>query len=434
MNREALVQWNPWWSQKHSFNLIDRDIKKELLGWLGRREIIGIIGARRSGKTSLMFLIIEHLLKKTNPKNILFIKCDDDRVEKEGLVSKSVERYYDMVSPKGNIYIFIDEIQEVPGWENTLKRMYDIEKGMKFFISGSNFSVLKEDMTQKMAGRLAYFEIYPFSFKEIVTREINTSDKLQALSKKKEIRHMLFRYMEFGGFPEVVLENDKTKKGQILQFYYDTIVYRDIIKRRGIRNTAKLDKMINYFLQNISNPASFSKTGKRVFLSTDSVVEYMKHLQDAFFLFSVSMFSFSVKKQEINPKKVYCIDNGLRNIKGFRFSEDYGRLAENTVFLELLRRNSSNPLFKVYYWRNNKHEVDFVTKDGLKVKELIQVCWDIESRKTKQREVCGLLEAMKELKLRKATIVTESKDGGETVSGKRIDYVPLWKWLLGGMM
>jgi len=430
MNQDILVEWNPWWEKKVEFELVDRELKSEIIKWIERKEVTAILGVRRSGKTSLLYLIVDYLIKSTNPKNILFIKADDERIKKEGLISKSIELYKELISPKGKVFVFIDEIQEVPEWENTLKRIYDLEKNTKFFITGSNFSMLKEDLSYRLAGRLAYFDLYPFSFKEFLKTKMNIKNKISLLSKKQEIKHNLVKYIEFGGFPEVVLEKDEKKKNQLLQFYFDTIIYRDIIKRRGIRSSAKMEKMINYFLQNISNLANFSKVGKTVFLSTDSITEYVKYLQDAFFVFSLSLFSFSLKKQEINPKKIYCVDSGIRNVKGFRFSKDYGRLVENTVFIEIKRKNCANPLLGVFYWISKSHEVDFVVKDGLRVKELIQVCWNSEEVEVKKREIEGLLEAMREFKVNKSILITKEEEGKEKIKNKKIKLIPLWKWLL----
>lgn len=430
MKPEILAEWNPWWSQKVTFNLIGRDMEKDIVKWIERKEIIGVLGVRRSGKTSLLNLIIGHLLDSVNPKNILFIKCDDDRMDKKNIISDSIEHYRELMNPKGRTYIFIDEIQESEGWEKTLKRLYDLEKDVKIFVSGSNLFIAKEELASKLAGRVAYFDLYPFSFHESVRRIIGTEKMVSVLSRKSEVKHHLLQYIEFGGFPEIMLEESVEKKTQLLQFYYDTIVYRDIIRRRGIRNPDKMERLINYFLQNISNPANFLRIGREVSLSTDSVGEYVKYLQDAFFIFSVPLFSFSVKKQEINPKKIYCVDTGIRNAKGFRFSEDYGRLAENIVFIEIKRRNCSNPLSKVFYWKNGDKEVDFVVMDGMKVKELIQVCWDIKNMRVKERETAAMLDALKEFKLKNGVILTEDFEGREKTGSMTVVYKPLWKWLL----
>ncbi|MFH1072845.1 MAG: ATP-binding protein [Nanoarchaeota archaeon] len=432
MKTESLVEWNPWWSKKPEFNLLERDLEKELSGWLKRKEIIAIMGVRRSGKTSLCKLVIEHLLERIDPKNVFFIKADDERVEKQGLISHSLEAYREFMNPQGKIFVFIDEIQEIPEWESTLKRMYDLESDVKFFISGSNFSVLREDLSFKLAGRCAYFDIYPFSFGEFLRHALSkdVSNKVKRVAMKKEIQHHLFKYMEFGGFPEVVLEPDEKKKTQLLRFYYDTIVYRDIIRRREIRSAAKMENMINYFLQNIANTANFTKVAEHAALSTDSITEYARYLQDAFFIFSMPLFSYSVKKQEINPKKIYCVDTGLRNIKGFRFSQDYGRLMENIVFIELRRRMSANPLAEIFYWSNKKSEVDFLIKAGVRAKELVQVCWDYEEESVQKREIDGLMNAMQELKLSQGTLITKDTEGQQVNAGKKVKIVPLWNWLL----
>ena len=192
INTEILSEWNPWWVQEVKLNLLDRNLTKTISKWIGRKEIIGIIGVRRSGKTSLMNIIIDSLLKKIERKNILFIKCDDERIDKSNIISDAIELYKEHLNPKDKIFIFIDEIQEAIEWENTLKRIYDLEKNIKFFVSGSNFSILKEDLSYKLAGRLAYFELYPFSFSELIKTKFKM-DKLILSSKKHEIKHYIIK-------------------------------------------------------------------------------------------------------------------------------------------------------------------------------------------------------------------------------------------------
>jgi len=431
MDHDVLAEWNPWWARKPDFKLVDRDIRADITGWLKRKEIVAIVGVRRSGKTSLFKLIIAGLLKDVDAKNIFFIKGDDERVRRDNFISDAIDSYRELMNPKGKVYVFVDEVQEIPGWDATLKRMYDLELQTKFFISGSNFSMLKEDLSFKLAGRCAYFDVYPFSFKEfLMISGMDIKNKAGLLLGKQEIAHHLLAYMEFGGFPEVVLEKDAQKKGQLLQFYFDTIVYRDIIRRREIRSPAKMERMISYFLQNIANLANFSKVAKLVSLSTDSIGEYVRYLQDSFFLFAVPLFAFSVKKQEINMKKMYCVDTGLRNVGGFRFSQDYGRLMENMAFIELRRRASARPLSKVFYWSDRTHEVDFVVKEGVKVSQLIQVCGDFGSDEVRIREIEGLKKAMKELKLQQAIIITKNEEQKLNVDDKTVKVIPLWKWLL----
>ncbi len=430
MDRTVLAEWNPWWAQKPAPKLVERELVKEILPWVKRKEIVGILGVRRCGKTSLLYLLINHLLSTVRPENICFIKCDDERVKKDSLLSDALATYREVINPAGRVFIFIDEIQEVPEWDKTLKRLYDLDPDAKYFISGSNFSVPKEEFSSALAGRIAYFELFPFSFREILTFHSLPAGNAARLASHHEIRHHLLRYLEYGGFPEAVMEPERKRQTQLLQFYFDTIIYRDVIRRKEIRSAAKMENLISFLLQNIANRISYAKAGKLVSLSTDSVSEYMKYLRDAFFLFPLPVFSFSVKKQEINPKKVYCVDTGLRNSRGFRFSDDYGRLMENAVFIELKRRNSASPLSEIYYWTDGAREVDFVVKDGKYIQQLIQVCWNMDDPATKEREIQGLLRAMQELGLRTGTIITESQSGTEKHGRSTIHFVLLWQWLL----
>ncbi len=431
MNKEILVEWNPHWKETAGLKLVEREMVIEVEQWLDRKEILGFLGARRSGKTTLMTILINRLSSTIPKRNILFVKCDDDRVQKVNLIDDAIKSYRELVNPEGKIFVFIDEVQEIDGWENTLKRIYDLKKEVKIIISGSNFSMLREDFSYRLAGRIAYFEVYPLSFSEFLKTKLRIKDKIEALSKKDEIKHYLFEYMEFGGFPEVVLENNPKIKKQLLQFYFDTIIYRDIIKKRSIRNAAKMERMVNLFLQNISNPMNFSKVGKDISLSVDTIGEYAAYLKDAYLVFNMPIFGFSVKAQEINPKKIYCIDSGIRNIKGFRFSLDYGRIAENIVFIELKRRNFSDPLSRIFYWRDKKQkETDFLLMSEIKISKVIQVCWDINQPEVKKREVEGLLSVLNEYDLESGLIITEDYEGEEIIENKKVIYLPLWLWLL----
>ena len=148
-------------------------------------------------------------------------------------------------------------------------------------------------------------------------------------------------------------------------------------------------------------------------------------------MFFLKRFSYKVKQQEKSPKKVYAIDTGLANTAGFRFSKNSGRLAENIVFLELKRRETTNPNYNIFYWKDiNQREVDFVIKVDLAVKELIQVCWEINTPETLKREIRSLHKAMQEFKLREGIIITEDYEGEEIAEDKKIVYIPLWKWLI----
>jgi len=424
--KEILFEWNPWWEEDYSYQKVQRDLFTHVKKWIDRKEIISILGARRSGKTTLLFEIIDYLIneKKINCNNIFFIKADDDRVDKKELINTALDEYYKWKNPEGKIFVFIDEIHEIPEWQKTLKRIYDLEqKNKKIFISGSNASLLKEELSYLLTGRFAYFELFPFSFKEFLrSNNVIIKNETDIIKQKNTLRNFLTMYIEYGGFPEIVLEKDKERKEELIRFYFESILYRDIVKRKSIRNVEKLDRLVKWYLQNISAYANYDKLGTFCELSTDTVGEYTRYLEDAYLIFAINILAYSIKKQFINPKKIYCVDPGIRRIIGFVFSEDVGKIYENMVFTHLKKAGMN-----IYYWKN-KGECDFVVQNKNKVEQIIQVSYNIKS--SKEREVRGLIEAMEEFNVQKGTIITEDYNEKEIVNEKEIEFVPLWKWLL----
>ncbi|MEM4257573.1 MAG: ATP-binding protein [Candidatus Thermoplasmatota archaeon] len=424
--KEILFDWNPWWAESYTFQKVKRELFQRIKPWIERKEIIALLGVRRSGKTTELFEIIDHLIHEQhiNRDNICFIKADDDRVEKKELIQKALDEYITWKNPKGRIFLFIDEIQEIPEWQKTLKRIYDLEQeNKKIFISGSNASLLKEELSYLLTGRFAYFELYPFSFKEfLLAHNIKIQNEMDLIQQKNTIRNLLLAYIEYGGFPEITLERDKEKKEELLRFYFESILYRDVVKRKNIRNVEKLDRLVRWHLQNTSAYANYEKLGKYCELSTDTTGEYTRYLEDAYLIFVVNIFAYSLKKQFVNPKKVYCIDPGIRKIVGFIFSQDSGKMYENIVFIHLRRTGK-----QIFYW-SEKHECDFIIQNKMNIEEVIQVSSDLQENK--EREVNGLLEAMKHLNVLKGSIITKDYESKEIIDEKEIRFIPLWKWLL----
>lgn len=426
MMKEILFEWNPWWEVTFNYQKVKRDLFAHVKKWIDRKEIISILGARRSGKTTLLFEIIDYLIneKKINRNNIIFIKADDDRVDKKELINIAIDEYYKWKNPKGKIFVFIDEIHEIPEWQKTLKRIYDLEqKNKKIFISGSNASLLREELSYLLTGRFAYFELFPFTFKEYLrANNITIKNETDIIKHKNTLRNLLTTYIEYGGFPEIVLEKDKERREELIGFYFESILYRDIVKRKSIRNVEKLDRLVKWYLQNISAYANYDKLGTFCGLSTDTVGEYTRYLEDAYLIFAINILAYSIKKQFINPKKIYCVDPGIRRIVGFVFSEDVGKIYENIVFIHL-----KNTGMKMYYWKN-KGECDFVIQNKNIVEQVIQVSYNVKD--SKEREVKGLIEAMEKFNVKKGTIITQDFSAKEMENGKEIEFIPLWKWLL----
>ncbi|MBU3897139.1 MAG: ATP-binding protein [Nanoarchaeota archaeon] len=408
---------------------IERAIASNIKEFLNKRHILAITGVRRSGKTTIMHQLMDYLIKSNIPKeNIIYFNFDNKKLyplngdELDIFLDTYMEEF--SVSKKHKLYLFLDEIQNIPNWERWIKGIYDTKTNIKFIISGSSATLLSSELSTLLTGRNLKFEVFPFSFFEYLKYKklaYQSLNELKFSSKKIPLKKLFKEYIEYGGFPEVF---DYKKKKYLLQSYYEDIILKDVVKRFEIESSKTIEDLASVLMANISNLISYNKLKDTLDSSVNTVKNYMKYLETAYLFFEMNIFSYSMKKQIVNQRKVYCIDTGLRNVVSFRFSEDIGRIVENIVFIELKRRDK-----EIYYWKD-KNEVDFIVKEGLKPKQLIQVCWDVSDKKTKQREIDGLLEAMKKFKLRKGLIITEDYEKEEKVDNKTIKYIPLWKWLL----
>jgi len=411
--------------------LIEREFP---YSFLDSNLVISIVGVRRSGKTYLLYQLINKLKKTIPSHNIIYINFEDDRLypltgeELKVLLDIYKQNFsYDQQKP---LYLLLDEIQNIPLWEATIRRLYDREKNLKIIISGSSSRLLSSEISTALRGRTLTHKVFPFSFKEFLkANKINFEIKNIKYSTKRNIIIKGLRdYLEFGGFPQVVLEENKT---ELLQEYYRAILYRDIVERYQIKNLKLFENFLKVVTQHTASLFSYGKTlnlfksmGHKI--SKNTLIEYMKYIESTFFAFEVPIFSYSIKDQLQYPRKLYIIDTGIRNAVSFRFSLDWGKLAENLVFIELKRQDK-----EIYYWKNSKNlEVDFLIKEGLEIKELIQVCWNIEDEKTRKKEIKALLKAMDEFKIKEALVITENYDGSEEIDKKKIIFIPLWHWLI----
>jgi predicted AAA+ superfamily ATPase len=397
-----------------------------------------IVGVRRCGKTYYMYQLISELIDHDVPKsNILYLNLDDDRLQplNGDELQLLIETFREIQesSEKARLYLFLDEIQNFPSWEKWVKGIYDRKQNVKIVISGSNASLLSQEISTLLTGRHLSTRMFPFSFAEFLDfHEVEYDLKTLPYSEDKTlIKRRFNEYLEKGGFPETIVYPEVQHR-ETLQSYFDDIIHRDIISRHGIRNPMIFKDLALFCISNIAKPHTYNSL-KRLFsnyssLSTDAIINYIAYLEDAFLLFSVSHYDESLKQQMSKPRKLYCIDNGMINAVSFKLSSDTGRLYENLAFIHLLRSGN-----EVYYWQDQKGlEVDFVTKQGLDPTQLIQVCSDLSDPQTKEREINGLLAGMKHFKMKEGTIVTADTFGEEKIEGRRVRYVPLWWWLLEG--
>ena len=431
---ETLIRQNRHWRDEKFPTGIERDIKPDVEKYLDTKYIIVITGVRRSGKSYLMFQLVDAILKKNHPDNVLYVNFDDPvflRLRSEpGGIETLYRDYLKLKNPKGIKYLLFDEIQNVPNWEMWIKASYDMEDGNRFIITGSNAALLSSELSTLLTGRNLQFEVFPFDFQEVLKAKgediIISNDPREIYVRnygiKEILRHHLDEVLKWGSFPEVVLLGE-THREAILKEYYKDILYRDIVPRFEVRHANKLEEIAYFVMTNISNPMSYHNIGELIGTHESTVKEYLSYFEKAYLSFQVVKFSYSLKEQIKNTKKIYFIDTGMRNAIAFRFSQDLGRLSENLVFVDLRRRGK-----KVYYWKG-KNEVDFVIKEGSKIEQLIQVCWDINDAKTKKREIAGLVEAMGKIEVAEGIVITDDYFGEEEFEGRRIRFIPLWCWL-----
>jgi len=432
---EVLSKWN-FWSRDLEVGILRRDYVDALLKFAKAGKIVSIVGVRRSGKTTLMKQMAKLLMDEgTNRGDLLIVNFEEPEFvgADVGLLQRMYEAYLEIVKPAGKPFVFLDEIQNVDGWERFVRSLN--ERGEAFVtISGSSSKLLSGELASVLTGRQIYFEVLPLSFKEFLSfKGMEIRGAKDVLLNSLGIKRLFREYMEIGGFPEVVLSEDPDFRTRTLRSYYEDILGRDVVQRFGVRKPDKLKALARFYLTNVSSPVSFRRISGSIQLPTETVRRFSSYLETANLVFFVKRFSWSVKEQENSPRKVYSIDVGLSNAIGFRFRENLGKLAENLVALELRRRQVQHPDLEFFYWKDETQlEVDFVIKEGLRVQGLLQVCWDPSEEETRRREVRGLVKAMDEFELHEGLVLTEDFEGEEEVKGKKILYKPVWSWLLAG--
>lgn len=425
-----LSDWNLW--QNDIDSGIQRDeYLTQLKSLMSTNQVVAITGPRRAGKSYVMKQMANDLVSRGIDKNrILIVNFEDPRFSKlDKLMLQSIyETYLENLSPSDKPFLFLDEIQEVDEWEKWVNSTHELKKA-NIVISGSNAKLLSKELSTLLTGRHIDLSVFPLTFREFLSfKKIQIASNMDKISKRTKISKHLSEYLEFGAFPEVTLSNEKRK---ILIGYFDDIISKDIIKRHQLRNPSDLRELAQFYFTNCSSPITYNSIEKFLKISADTAESYSGYFEDVYFFAFVKRFSYKLKEQLRSPKKVYALDSGLANTIGFRFSENSGKLMENLVYSNLKKLISGDPTSNIYYWKDLRgNEVDFVIKRGLKVKLLIQVCWNLNNPITKNRELRSLRKAMEEFEINTSYIITFDQEGEEKIDGKIIKIIPLSDWLL----
>lgn len=407
--------------------LTPRDAQRVVTRFLHQREIVFITGVRRCGKSSLMRLLCDDLLTRdaVPPSNVLYVNFEDERLAGFGTADceRLMEAFYELEAPKGKIWLFLDEIQNVPAWEKWLNRLYEFEE-IKIFVTGSNMSLLGSDLSTALTGRNRQIVLWPFSFREFMSMKGAGAATLpHSREGRADVVRMFDEFLALGGFPEAVKQGDVS----LLEQYWQDILYRDIFPRYGIRNIREIRELTLFLASNSASIHSYkSLQGVAGVKSQMTVRSYLQALHDVFLFFPVDLFDYSVKRQIYNPSKMYGIDTGMLNAVSFSFSRNLGHSMENAAFIELRRRGC-----EVYYWKSVKGgEADFVVREKGVVTTAIQVCYSLADAKTRQREMAGLVAAAGELQVERLLLLSGEAEETVIQAGCEICVLPMWKWLL----
>lgn len=396
--------------------------------------ITAIIGPRRAGKTWLCYQAIESLLKKNIPrKNIVFISLEDERLHPllgdELTYLLDVQRELFSLLNTQEIYCFVDEIQNAPNWSKWVRRITDQNPRLHVIVTGSSAKLLGTEIATELRGRAKVVSLFPYSWREYLTSQKWDMETLKNIRHHPQKPDMMRLYHDFellGGFPGIrKTENPR----ESLQEYYRSMFARDMIERFAIKNIPLFEDFLKLQISRFSSLSSISnlemelrsfghKCGKQTLLN------YLGYAREILLLFEVHLFSPKVKNQLLYPRKIYGVDQGLLNAIRFSVTEDRGRILENMVFLELKRRGKD-----IFYF-SQKNECDFIIRENSKIISAIQVCYSLDSIKTKTREVKGLTEAMEALKCPLGMILTHDQFDEIKMGKIKIVVQPFWYWAL----
>ena len=360
-----------------------------------------ISGVRRCGKSTLLMQMM-HDLDQTN---LLYLNFESPQLYEFNLLDFA--RLDNIIARKGAKILFFDELQWVEGLEMYIRQKLD--EGLQVVITGSNASMLSKELGTRLTGRHITQELFPFSYTEFL--------QFLQLSPGTE---SLANYMQTGGFPEFVKNGDDEQ----LATLFNDILFRDIVTRYGIKDIKSLHRLARYLVSNIGNRISATKLKQALSIgATSTVLSWFSHLELSYLVSFVPRFSHSTKAQLINPRKVYAIDLGLVNVVSSVLTEDAGRKLENLVFLHLRKKYA-----ELYYF-DEKGECDFVAMKNGQVMELVQVCYELTADNL-QRELNGLLAAMRFFGQQNATIVTFAGADQIVKEGFTVEVVPAYQYLV----
>lgn len=374
-----------------------------------------ITGPRRVGKSTQALLMLRN-------KNFAYLNFDNQSLL-DAWDANLVMRTLKDVYPEYD-YLLLDEVQNLTGWDLWVSELY--RQGKNLVVTGSNAKMLSSEMATALTGKYLQVEMLPFSLEEFF--DWNKLD-LHSMNPEQESDAIVLAddYMRNGGYPEVVASRQLTRS--YLDTLFDSIVWKDVAKRHKVRNVTDLNDLAMYLVTNFCNPLSANELAEELgFSSVNTTKKFMDYLHEPYLFYYLPRYNNKLKLMKKAPRKVYVVDNGFVAAKAFSLSDNLGRLLENQVFIELIRRGYDVDKTLFYYRSRNDKEVDFVLRKGTHIERLVQVCYDMGSAKTEKREVDSLIECAGELKCSNLVIVTNNDERTIEKEGYSIFVVPISKF------
>ncbi|MBI2644868.1 ATP-binding protein [Candidatus Uhrbacteria bacterium] len=390
--------------------------------WLDSDLIKVVLGPRRAGKS-----VFSLMLLKDRP--FMYFNFDDEILLSAGGIATN-ELMKELHAAYGQVKtILFDEIQNLPNWELFVNRLH--REGYNLVLTGSNAHLLSKELATHLTGRHMPIEILPFDFNEFLrAKKFQIDVEYSALPQKHgELLNLMESYLRSGGFPEVVVSNLDPR--DYLEVLFDALLFKDVVKRHKVKFATQIGNLGAHLINSFASLYTVRKLLEILNLRSASTTEkYIKYLEEAYLIFSLLRYSPKSVQRIKSPRKVYAVDNGFISAKAIQHSPDKGKLMENLVFTELIKRGVKPNRDLFYYKTRNDREVDFIVKKGTEVTELIQVCYESVTSDVEQREIKALLEASGELKVKKMTVLTWDEKREIKKDGSVIQLRSLWEWLL----
>jgi hypothetical protein len=406
-----------------AFTVFPRDIEVPV----NSGKIISLVGARRSGKTCILYDTINRITQETNKTQTLFINFEDERLDLGLEELDVILQAYRELYPDQRLEtcsFFFDEIQNITGWEKFVRRVYDTVT-RNIFLTGSNSKLLGSEIATSLRGRTLCFEVFPLSFHEYVHFKGITTD-LHSSRQLAFIRNAQATFLNQGGFPETLFVDERLHP-RMLQEYFNVLLYRDIAERYHVSNLPALKYFMKKLLASSTKQVSVHKIyndlkSGNIKIGKNTLYDFLEYAQNSYLGLILPRYDQALVSRELGEKKVYAIDTGLCNAVEYKFSENLGKALENAVFLELKKRGHD-----LFYYRDDSCECDFLIADRGKIIEAIQVCYDLSNPQTKKRELKGLTKACTRFGLDTGTIITSETAEKIKLGNAHIEILPFYQ-------